>query len=93
MIQGAPDAGEPISATVISEVAAVTGRNQTEIEQLQETLDVDALNDLFESDFNGTLTFEFAGCTVIVDRTGAVQARPLDDAVESGKSPRSVRVD
>jgi len=74
--------GEDVSTTVVLTVEELTGTTMEELPLLERTIDVESLNDLFmpgsqggPSNAIGTLRFDYAGCTVIVDSDGGVVAR------------------
>ncbi len=73
------DETDSIVITVSNAVSDVTGTPMEEMPPLQETLDCDALESLFDSfDIEhmsgiGQVGFSFHGCTVRIDTTGTVQ--------------------
>lgn len=72
---------EPLSVTVASAVASVTGRDVTELEPLHYTINTDALERLFEPRPNGlrtggTVTFEYHDCTVTITADGEITVDP-----------------
>ena len=74
---------EPLSVTVASAVASVTGHDVTELEPLHYTINTDALERLFEPRPNGlrtggTVTFEYQGCTVTITADGEITVEPAD---------------
>ncbi|MHC3437114.1 HalOD1 output domain-containing protein [Natrialbaceae archaeon A-gly3] len=72
---------EPLSVTVASAVASVTGLDVTELEPLHYTINTDALERLFEPRPNGlrtggTVTFEYHDCTVTITADGEITVEP-----------------
>lgn len=65
------------SAVVVELVAEVTGRAPTDLEPLQQSVDTDALNALFDSAEASQLdvTFTYEGLDVHVSDTGFVEVR------------------
>lgn len=72
------DPGESPSAAVVSAVATATGRSTTSLDPLSRTVDADALDALVaHADSRSvSVTFDYAGTTVIVDATGSVVVYP-----------------
>lgn len=78
---------EPPSYTVVSAVAAVTGRSPREMRPLNEVVDADALDQLFSSrglgesskSTKGVLAFDYERCTVWVYPDGRVVVVPPDE--------------
>ena len=73
------DETDSIVVAVSNAVSEVTGTPMEEMPPLQETLDCDALESLFDS-FNiedmselGQVGFSFHGCTIRIDTTGTIQ--------------------
>ena len=74
---------EPLSVTVATAVASVTGRDVTELEPLHYTVNTDALERLFEPRPNGlrsdgTVTFDYQGCTVTITADGEISVEPAE---------------
>lgn len=72
---------EPLSTTVISAVAAITGIEPTRLEPLYQRVDPDALDSLFrpreETERTGcSLSFVLAGCEVTVHGRGEIVIQP-----------------
>lgn len=53
-------------------VTEVTGLSPTACPPLYETVDPDALDDIFENRNEGSLTFRYAGCLVSVEANGQI---------------------
>lgn len=73
----------PLSVAVVEAVAEATGRDPTEIEPLNEYIDPDALNDLFEPRSDGdrseaTVSFPLEDHLVIVRGDGTIVVRSPD---------------
>ena len=89
---------EPISATVIRAVAIVTNMPPMDFDPLFETIDPDALNQLFNGpnsdspqDASG-VAFRFNDYTVQVDATGTIEITPAEDANPiTAPVPRTIR--
>ena len=77
----------PVSQTVVLAVAEATGEDPIELPPLYDTVDPDALNELFDSDapgaerVDGHVEFAYADCDVTVRADGRVTVAP---AAESG---------
>lgn len=72
------------TTTVITAVAAVAGKAPDDLDLLGETIETEALNDLFTSmngasGTDGHVSFRFESHTVIVRSTGDVIIRSPDD--------------
>jgi hypothetical protein len=64
------------SVVIVETVAAATNRPTTDLPPLQETLDVEALDTLFDGrQPTLTVTFRYANTTVTVHGTGSVTVR------------------
>lgn len=74
--------GERVSHSVVERIAAIRGIDQAELAPLYDTIDPDALDALYEKDFDGSIAFRHAGCRVIVDGDGRVRVSE-DPDVES----------
>lgn len=74
---------DSISYDVVEEIARATGGDPVDLAPLYETVDPDALDALCEIGFDGHLTFQHAGCWVIVDGEGEVRASTDREDVES----------
>lgn len=76
-----PDDTE-LSIAAIEAVAAVSGRDPTEIEPLHESLDPDALDALFQSGrettVDGTVSFSFADHRIVAHGDGELVVYPLE---------------
>lgn len=80
------DFAEPgsLGITVVEAISAIIGESPPAIEPLYDVVDPDALDALFRprSDdiprLRGAVTFEFGGCEVTVEGTGAVIVVPFD---------------
>ena len=65
--------GRPVSEAVIQTVAEATGRDPTDLDQLFDVLDPDALDDLFgewtaeDPHSDPSVVFSYAGCRVSVN--------------------------
>ncbi|MCW8173201.1 HalOD1 output domain-containing protein [Natrialba swarupiae] len=72
------DASESLSRTIVSTVAALSGRNPAEMERLYDRIDPDGLEALFEptnagTNRNaGTVSFRLEGYTVTVHGSGSI---------------------
>jgi len=71
------------SQRVIDAVAETTGNDPTEVGPLYHVVDPDALDNLFASTSgtgrtSGRIEFTFAGCEVVVDADGTVEASERD---------------
>lgn len=66
--------------TVVDEVAALRTGDPCELPPIQNTLDADGLDALLASPFSGTVTFEYAGCEVVVHGDGGVDVRERQTA-------------
>ncbi|WP_135820675.1 HalOD1 output domain-containing protein [Halostella litorea] len=79
------DADDSLAATVVSAVAAVRNVEPTAVEPLNETVDPDALNAIFDDRHNGgdrsgpTLSFRLNGCDVTVHADGRVVVKPPEE--------------
>ena len=89
---------ESVSAAVVRGVAAVTNTSPTELEPLFETLDPDALDQLYRSTADGSgrgdswVSFSYNDCAVTVDSTGEITIEPDEEAEPvSARVPRSLR--
>lgn len=67
------DQGHPVSERVIDAVAVATGTDPLDLPLLYETVDPDALDALAESLSDGEVIFQYAGYTVTVENTGAIE--------------------
>ncbi|KZN26519.1 hypothetical protein A4G99_21000 [Haladaptatus sp. R4] len=84
------DGGETDSlpVAIVREVAAEKEVETSSLPPIYETINPDALEELFDSPLDGTsqttgrIVFEYSGCRVVVTSTGAVQATLLDDGQE-----------
>lgn len=75
--------GDNIAASVIEAVAAVVGKQPTDIEPLYEVVDPDALEELLLSlrssgghDRYGAVTFVFNDCKIRVESSGTIWIEP-----------------
>lgn len=62
-----------VSERVVQMVATETDTDQLDLPPLFEAIDPDALDSIMETMTDGELSFAYAGTTVSVDSTGAVQ--------------------
>lgn len=68
---------EPVSVRVVTAVAAATDRDPLDLPPLAETIDPDALDDVFAtSASNQRLAFDFAGTRVVVEAGEPVRVEP-----------------
>ena len=81
---------EPVSTTLIRTVAVATNRDPLTVGPLQETIDVDSINRLYEprpgatrQPNGGCLTFTFAACDVTLYWDGTISVAPNVDHDES----------
>lgn len=65
------------SETIVEAVADATDTDPTQLPPLYDTVNTDALDMLFSERDGGTLTFEYADCTVVVH--GDVTVTVTDD--------------
>lgn len=92
------ESDEHISATVVRAVANVTNTPPTELDPLYESIDVDALDQLFDGP-NGDswqdtswVSFRYHDCTVEVYATGTIRVTLDEDATPvAAPVPRSLR--
>ncbi|WP_081443508.1 HalOD1 output domain-containing protein [Haloterrigena turkmenica] len=68
---------QPVSVAVVEAIAAATDRSPLEVEPLYDTIDPEALNELFnnvgsQSRARGRITFVHCGYEVTVEDTGDV---------------------
>lgn len=77
---------EPVSTTLLRTVAVATNRDPLPLEPLHETIDVDALDRLYEprpratqQPNGGCLTFIFAVCDVTIYLDGTIVVAPDED--------------
>lgn len=75
---------EEISATIIESVAAITGKEPTDLKPLYEVVDPDALDQLLRSLQNSGIdegpsevVFTFNGCEVKVEADGTIMLDPI----------------
>ena len=74
---------QPISQTVVLAVAEATGDDAMELPPLYDTIDPDALNELFDSSTGGAITrsgrveFTYASCDVTVHADERVAVSPI----------------
>ncbi|WP_327051415.1 HalOD1 output domain-containing protein [Halomicrococcus gelatinilyticus] len=72
---------ERTSEAVVQAVAAATGEDPTRIDPLYESINPDALNELFQFDGSGrpqpdtAVQFDYAGFSVVVRETGIIELR------------------
>ncbi len=66
--------GSPICFTVVNAVSAITGQKTTAMEPLYSVIDPEAVETLMSSSPHGHvhLSFSYEGCTVSIERSGAV---------------------
>ncbi|MFC6964796.1 HalOD1 output domain-containing protein [Halocatena marina] len=71
---------ESITSAVVSRIAASTGRDETELPPLYETLDPDALDELFCSSTANmaTLSFKYAGQQVTIHSDRTIHLAPQE---------------
>ena len=78
-IRSSVDPGEEISVCIIRAIAEFIETHYSSLPVLNETLDVEALNDLAQSaDETLSLSFEYAGCTVSISETDTVTVAKCD---------------
>lgn len=89
---------ESVTTAVTRAIAAVTNTPPTDLDPLFETIDPDALNQLYapthggSSRDDGWVSFHLNNCVVIVDATGEIEITPdEDDNPITGPVPRTVR--
>lgn len=63
------------SLAVITAVANITGRDPSELEPLQESIDAEAVDALFAADGSSVsqLTFQYSGCEITVEPNDVVE--------------------
>ncbi|WP_227354413.1 HalOD1 output domain-containing protein [Haladaptatus salinisoli] len=70
---------EPMTETIVETIAEAADADPTQLEPLYESIDPDALDDLFDrrSDANvpARVTFHHEGFEVVVERDGRVEVR------------------
>ena len=72
---------ERTSEAVVQAVAAATAEDPTQIDPLYESINPDALNELFQFDASGrpqpdtAVQFDYAGFSVVVRETGIIELR------------------
>lgn len=78
--------GESVSETLVTAIASLENRRRRELPVLNESIDADALDELFEPRIDGTrrqsdrvLTFDYAGYDVRVHSDGDITFAPEDD--------------
>lgn len=92
MVESSADRTGSISNEVVLAVARATNSDPTELDPLYEVVDPDALDQLFQPQFNGTerrggrVMFSIDGCEVTVHANGDIDVTPLDDSMEIGSS-------
>ena len=76
---GAPssEAPDPVTIRIITEIADEKGIDQAEMPPLYDTVDPNALENLFR-DGSGKVTFEYADHIVEVDHRLAVEVTPFN---------------
>ncbi|MFC6718754.1 HalOD1 output domain-containing protein [Natrialbaceae archaeon GCM10025810] len=78
--------GEELVGTVVSAVAEVAGKNETDVERLYDRLNPDSLNSLFRRSADGgpssdaLLVFSLDDCTVSVYGSGLVIVQGASEA-------------
>jgi hypothetical protein len=60
---------------LVNRVADIHGAEITELPPIHDAIDGDVLSDLLGSEFDGELTFTYAGCEVVVAGDGSVRVR------------------
>lgn len=77
----------PVTEAVVEAVAEATETSPLDLPQLHRVVDPDALDSLFSGrplgpdHADGTVAFEFAGCTVSVNAHGTVEVREHADEI------------
>lgn len=76
------DGTDTVPVAVVEAVASVTEQKATEMEPLEEAVDTDALNDLFQPAGEvgrsvGAIEFEYSDCLVRVSAGGRLEVVPL----------------
>ena len=75
--------GGQISDRLLREVASYAEKDLLELPPLQETIDVEALDRVFESAGSGDgmtrLEFEYAECRIRISQDGSVDLTPVND--------------
>lgn len=89
---------EPVSMSVLRGVAAVTNTPITDMDPLFETVDPEALDDLYDpaagdrERADTRVAFRFNGCDVVVYAAGEIEISPVeDDNPITDPVPRSLR--
>lgn len=81
-----------ISTVIVTAVAAIHDVPIASLETLTDRVDPDALDRLFapcrggSPRIDGTLTFQFADCTITVESEGEVRIEPGEDVESESKS-------
>jgi hypothetical protein len=72
--------GPHLSEAVVEAVADAKDVDSTELEPpLTTVVDADALDNLFVSETDGCVVFEYSGCEVVVESNRTVEARKRTD--------------
>jgi hypothetical protein len=72
------DTDKQLSEAVLSAISDFEGIDEAEGQPLYETVDLDALDDLFRTD-SGQVTFRYVDHVVTVTSDGDVRIEPADD--------------
>lgn len=67
---------ESTGVAVVSAVAAVSNTVPRELEPLHDVLDVDALDTIFQPGSDGSITFRYGGCEVVVRSDSDITVAP-----------------
>ena len=67
-----------LTYTVVEAVAVVTGQDLFEVGPLHETVDPDALAQLFTESDSGRVEFTIDGCHVTIEATGEISVCTMD---------------
>lgn len=79
LVEAAVEEGQPTTLTVAKSIAAVTDKPPDELPPLENSIDTDALNRLFENTFDdGRLVFQHAGLFVCVEAVGWISVHEED---------------
>lgn len=87
-----PNGGRSLFVAIVEQVAELRDLDPLEMPSLSDTLDLDALDRLFEPDsgtdpdWQGRLVFDYADCLVTVHADGSVTVLPAADSrVDDGR--------
>lgn len=80
------ECSQSVATLVVTAVAKATDQDIQEVDTLANTINPDALNQLFESPLgyplegeNSTVEFEYCDCTVAVSKDGTISVEPPEN--------------